>query len=110
MKGQKMIEAFAQVEGEEFQRSIKCDLDESTGHPTAVLFWPSPLDTRRVWYQIQQADLSPSDTEGVAHIYTGSPLHIPKALFEIYLSSEPLSPDGFRLGFLLLPDSPGDSR
>src|SRR5437870_3267876 len=110
MKGQKMIEAFAQVEGEEFQRSIKCDLDESTGHPTAVLFWPTSSDIRRVWYQLQPTDLSPSGTEGVAHIYTGKPLHIPRALFEIYLSAERLSDDGFRLGFLLLHDSPGDTQ
>ena len=104
------IEAAARVEGEESLRYIKCDLDESKGRPIAVLFWPSSSDSRRVHYPLEPSELLPSDTAGVAYIYTGAPLHIPKELAEIRKSASGLSGDGFRLGFWFLHDSPADRR
>ena len=103
--GTKKIQCAAQVEGEESLRYIQCDLDETTGRPVAVLFWPSQADTRRVHYPLEPSELSPSDSEGVAFVYTGEPLPIPKALAEIAHKAEPLSNEGFRLGFFFLPDS-----
>jgi hypothetical protein len=101
----KKIQAAAKVEGEESLRYIQCDLDESTGHPKAVLFWPGS-DGRHAHCLLESSELSPSDTTGVAYIYTGDPIPIPKVLAE--MSPEGLSDDGFRLGFFFLPDSLSD--
>jgi hypothetical protein len=98
------MEAAAQVEGENSLRYIQCDLDESKGRPVAVLFWPSSSDSRRVHYPLDPSELSPAGSDGVAYIYTGAPLHIPRALAEIQRSADPLSDEGFRLGFLFSPD------
>src|SRR6059036_3338681 len=99
--GAKKIQAAARVEGEESLRYIQCDLYESRGHPIAVLFWPDQ-DGRFCTCPLESSELSPSDTAGVSHVYTGEPLPIPKDLYEIWKSAEPLSPDGLRLGFFFL--------
>ncbi|MGZ4963009.1 MAG: hypothetical protein ACXWJB_09400 [Limisphaerales bacterium] len=93
----KKIQAAAQVEGEESQWYIKCDLDESKGHPFAVLFWSSSVDGRHAYCKLDPSHLAASDIEGVAYIYTGNPIPIPKTLAE--MRPAPLSHDAERLGF-----------
>ena len=98
----KQIEAAARIAGEEFDRYIKCALDESTGRPIAVLLWPHQADNKKLCYPLEPSELLPSSTEGVDYIYTGEPLPIPKDLAEIERLSEPLSPERLRLGFFFL--------
>ena len=100
----KKIQAAAKVDGDESLRYIKCDLDESTGHPRAMLFWPSALDGRHAFQKLDPQHLCPTSDEGLAYIYTGSPIRIEKVLAE--MRPEPLSDDGFRLGFFFLPENP----
>lgn len=99
----KKIEAAAQVEGEDFLSYIQCDLDESTGKPVAMLFWPSS-DGRHAYQSLDPSELSPSNTEGVAYIYTGDPIRIPRVLAEMRPAG--LTDDAFRLGFFFLPENP----
>ena len=101
----KQIQSAARVEGEESLRYIQCDLDESKGYPVAVLFWPES-DGRRVHYPLEPSELLPEDTAGAARIYTGTPLHIPKALAEIEQFADRDAPDRSRLGFFFLPENP----
>ncbi len=80
---------------------VKCDLDESTGHPTAVLFWPSSSDGRYAYQKLDPEHSSPTQNAGLDYIYTGDPSRIEKLLAE--MRPAPLSDDGFSLGFFFLP-------
>jgi hypothetical protein len=103
----KKIEAAAMVDGEESLRYIQCDIDESTGRPVAMLFWPTDTDGNCTCHPLDAQNLTPTAEAGLSYIYTGDPIPIPKSLAE--MRPAPLSGDGFRLGFFFLPDSPADA-
>jgi hypothetical protein len=100
----KKVVLAAQVEGEESHRYIKCDLDESRGHPIAVLFWPGS-DGRYATMPLESSELCPSTDAEVDYTYLGNPIPIPKVLAEIERSASGLSDDGFRVGFFFLPEN-----
>jgi hypothetical protein len=99
----KKIVAAAQVEGEDRQWYIQCDMHYiSPDRPVAVLFWGPGMEIHGArTHPLDPQLLALSQDEGVAFRYVGDPIPIPKALAE--LCPEGLSVAGFRLGFFPIP-------
>ena len=100
----KKVLLAVKVEGSESIQYIHCDIDESKGHPVAMLFWPSSVDTRVAFHRLASTDLAPTEGAGLSYIHTGDPIPLPKILAE--MRPEPLSDDAARRGFFFVQKGP----